>query len=61
VQAQPLLWLDVLQSNVAARRFYERRGFRLTGSDLLRVAGRELPMWVMRRPLELPAPDPGTR
>jgi ribosomal protein S18 acetylase RimI-like enzyme len=48
---QPLVWLDVLKSNAAAKRFYEQHGFETIGSDLLRMAERELPMWVMRRVL----------
>ncbi|UXI69196.1 GNAT family N-acetyltransferase [Tahibacter amnicola] len=45
------LWLDVLQSNDRARRFYERNGFVVIGERAFARANESLPMWVMHHPL----------
>ena len=47
----PLLWLDVLQSNQRAVRFYEHHGFVRHGEVSFSTDTQVMGMWVMRRAL----------
>lgn len=47
----PYLWLEVVQSNVAARIFYERHGFVVDHEEILKIGDNRIPMWVMVKKL----------
>lgn len=50
---EPMLWLNVLRSNEAARRFYARHGFETVGQMPFRTDhGEEIGMWAMVRHLD---------
>lgn len=46
-----LIWLDVLQENQRATRFYERHGFRITGHDTYTIGAQSFLFHVMARGL----------
>jgi ribosomal protein S18 acetylase RimI-like enzyme len=50
-QGESCIWLDVLKSNLKARRFYERLGFRQVGDLSFSTDRREIGMAVMLRQL----------
>lgn len=50
-QQQQLLWLDVLKSNVAAQRFYQRQGMMIVGEDSYTSVNQSVEMWVMAKNL----------
>jgi ribosomal protein S18 acetylase RimI-like enzyme len=50
-QGESCIWLDVLKSNLKARRFYERLGFRQVGELSFSTDRREIGMAVMLRQL----------
>lgn len=45
------IWLDVLKSNTAARRLYEREGYRVIGDAEFATDRDEIGFWVMARDL----------
>lgn len=47
----PYLWLEVVQSNVAARTFYERHGLAVDHEEILKIGDNRIPMWVMVKKL----------
>jgi ribosomal protein S18 acetylase RimI-like enzyme len=48
---EPLVWLDVLKTNVAGLRFYERHGFSRVGEQPWATDIQEIGMWLMVRRL----------
>jgi ribosomal protein S18 acetylase RimI-like enzyme len=46
-----LIWLDVLQDNLRATRFYERHGFRIIGRDTYAIGAQSFLFHVMARGL----------
>lgn len=47
----PYLWLEVVQSNVAGRIFYQRHGFVVDHEIILKIGTNRIPMWVMVKEL----------
>jgi ribosomal protein S18 acetylase RimI-like enzyme len=50
-QRQKLLWLDVLKSNVAGQRFYQRQGMAIVGEESYTSISQSVAMWVMAKNL----------
>lgn len=48
---QPILWLDVLKSNVAGQRFYQRQGMAIVGEESYTSVSQSVAMWVMAKNL----------
>jgi len=52
---QTLLWLDVLKTNVAAQRFYQRQGMAIVGENRFTTASQSVELWYMAKTLPLTA------
>ncbi|AHG21740.1 GCN5 family acetyltransferase [Chania multitudinisentens RB-25] len=52
---QTLLWLDVLKTNVSARRFYQRQGMEVVGENRFTTASQAVELWYMAKELPLTA------
>ncbi|CAI1907913.1 TPA: N-acetyltransferase family protein [Serratia fonticola] len=50
-RGQPILWLDVLKSNVAGQRFYQRQGMAIVGEESYTSVSQSVAMWVMAKDL----------
>jgi ribosomal protein S18 acetylase RimI-like enzyme len=50
-RGQPNLWLDVLKSNVAGQRFYQRQGMTIVGEESYTSVSQSVAMWVMAKNL----------
>lgn len=48
---QQILWLDVLKSNVAGQRFYQRQGMAIVGEESYTSVSQSVAMWVMAKTL----------
>ncbi|MFC0229415.1 GNAT family N-acetyltransferase [Serratia aquatilis] len=49
---QRQLWLDVLKTNVAAQRFYQRQGMQIVGEYLFSSGSESVELWCMAKPLD---------
>lgn|GEM_PF-6577470 len=47
--AKPFVWLDVLKTNEAGRRMYERGGFVVVGEIPFSTDNHDVGMWVMKK------------
>ncbi|AHY06391.1 GNAT family N-acetyltransferase [Serratia plymuthica] len=48
---QPMLWLEVLQRNTSAQRFYQRQGLSLCGETCYTSAQGSIGIWYMNKAL----------
>jgi len=52
-QKQPFVWLEVLEENERAIRFYQRNGFQAIEKTFYRSASQTTALFIMRREIEL--------